>query len=357
MAATYDRIADLPLQIAALERERRSLTVSSGFERVTSVIALVGPDGTRGLGEDVTYTTEDTDAALAAPAPDLAGRWTIRSFSARLAELELFPREPEMPSSRPYRRWAYESAALDLALRQADTSLAAVLAREVAPLRFVCSLRLGEPASLEPVHRRLAVHPWLRFKLDATPSWTDEIIAELAAMGAVDAVDFKGLYTGTVVDNPPDPQLYRRVAEGLPDAWLEDPALTDETGPVLEPHRDRVTWDANIHSIADVDALPFAPRTVNVKPSRFGSLEALCRCYDELAARGIGAYGGGQFELDVGRGQIQLLAALFHPDGSNDVAPLGFDELDPDPALPRSPLHLEVDEVGFRAQAPGPRRA
>ncbi len=32
-------------------------------------------------------------------------------------------------------------------------------------------------------------------------------------------------------------------------------------------------------------------------------------------------YGGGMGELGVGRGQIELLAALFHPDAPNDVAP------------------------------------
>ncbi len=48
----------------------------------------------------------------------------------------------------------------------------------------------------------------------------------------------------------------------------------------------------------------------------------------------MGAYGGGQYELGAGRGQIQLLAALFHPDGPNDIAPGGYDALDPEPGLP-----------------------
>ena len=32
-------------------------------------------------------------------------------------------------------------------------------------------------------------------------------------------------------------------------------------------------------------------------------------------------YGGGMGELGVARGQIQLLAAMFSPDGPNDIAP------------------------------------
>ncbi len=212
---------------------------------------------------------------------------------------------------------------------------------------FVVSMRLGEPATTDRLRAWLDLYPGLRFKLDATPSWSNELIAELEATGAVDSVDFKGQYHGTIVDTEPDPALYRRVVDGLPDAWLEDPALTPETEAVLEPHRQRVTWDAIIHSVADIDSLPWPPRTVNVKPSRFGTVERLFAAYEHCEARGIGAYGGGQFELDAGRGQIQLLASLFHPGTPNDVAPGGFN-LDPRPGLPTSPLALEPEAIGFR---------
>jgi hypothetical protein len=136
--------------------------------------------------------------------------------------------------------------------------------------------------------------------------------------------------------------------EGLPDAWLEDPGLTEETIPVLEPHRDRITWDAIIHSVEDIESLPWPPRTVNVKPSRFGSVARLFAAYDHCEARGIGAYGGGQWELGPGRRQIQLLAALFHPDTPNDVAPREYN-LGPVPGLPASPLEVRPRETGFLA--------
>jgi hypothetical protein len=255
-----------------------------------------------------------------------------------------------MEAFRDYRRWAFESAALDLALRQAGLSLAEAVGREPRPLRFVVSLRLGEPSSVEPVRRLLADYPGTRLKLDPVPDWTPELVAELAGLG-VDVVDLKGQYRGTVVDNPPDPELYRLVADGFPDAWIEDPALDEQTDPVLEPHRDRITWDAPIHSVADIEALPFPPRTVNIKPSRFGQVERLFAAYDYCAGRGIGMYGGGQFELGVGRGQIQYLGALFHADSSNDVAPGGFN-LTPVPAgLPTSPLDPSPDGAGFRRRA------
>ena len=90
------------------------------------------------------------------------------------------------------------------------------LGREPAPLTFVVSLRLGEPPTLTPIHSRLANYPTLRFKLDATSSWTPELIAGLVATGAVDSVDFKALYHGTIVDQPPDPVLYRARRRGVP---------------------------------------------------------------------------------------------------------------------------------------------
>jgi hypothetical protein len=167
-------------------------------------------------------------------------------------------------------------------------------------------------------------------------------------MGVVDSLDLKGHYSGTVVDNPPDAARYRLLAETFPDAWLEDPAINDETDPVLEPYRDRITWDAPIHSIADIEALPFAPKMVNIKPSRFGGLPELFGAYDYCDERGIRAYGGGQYELGVGRGHIQYLASLFHPDTPNDVAPSGYNEAEPPDGLPSSPLDPQIAPTGFR---------
>ena len=117
---------------------------------------------------------------------------------------------------------------------------------------------------------------------------------------------------------------------------------------MLEPHRDRITWDAPIHSVADIEGLPFPSRTINIKPSRFGSLRRLFDAYDYCAERGIAMYGGGQFELGVGRGQIQYLASLFHPETPNDVAPGGYNVAPLDPALPESPLAPAATPTGFR---------
>jgi hypothetical protein len=211
------------------------------------------------------------------------------------------------------------------------------------------SLRLGEPPTIDPVTRRLDCYPSLRFKLDPTSSWTPELIDRLVATGAVESVDFKSLYTGTIVDQPPDPVLYRRVVEAFPNAWLEDPdVVTPETAAVLEHHHDRITWDALIHSVDDIESLPFSPRMVNLKPSRIGGLPKLLATYDYCTEHGIRAYGGGQFELGPGRGQAQYLASVFHPDTPNDLAPVGYNANDPPDGLPASPLPVAAEPVGFR---------
>jgi L-alanine-DL-glutamate epimerase-like enolase superfamily enzyme len=340
----YDALRDLSIEIDRVETETLSFAISPEFTRKTTVVHLLG-GGHEGLGEDVTYAAEEHEDRF--PKLFLEGEWTLASLSARLDSLELFPGgDPDQAAYSDYRRWAFESAALDLALRQAGRSLADVLGREPQPVRFVSSTRA---ASLDPW---LELYPALRFKLDPTPDWTEEFTAALAARGVVDVVDLKGQYRGTVVDQPPDEVLYRRVAEAFPEAWIEDPNLTPETDEVLGPHRDRITWDAPIHSWADAESLPFPPRCLNVKPSRFGTLERLLEFYDGCEKSGITLYGGGQFELGVGRGQIQYLASLFSADGPNDVAPGGYNDPEPRPGLETSPLEPRPEPIGFRRSIP-----
>lgn len=331
--------------------------VSPQFERLTTTIHLQG-DGETGLGEDVTYDPDEQRAHREARAVhDLAGEWTIDGLSRRLEVLDLFlGEEPTYPVERAYRRWAFESAALDLALRQAGKPLHELLGREPRPLTFAVSIRLGDPPDPAGVLERIEAYgTGVRFKLDGEPSWDDHLLDVLAGTGAVDVFDLKGAYRGTPVDVDTDPGLYRRIAERFPDAWIEDPDLTvAEADAALRPYRERITWDAVIHSVADVLALPFAPKCLNSKPSRFGSLAALFDFYDFCAAEGIELYGGGQSELHVGRGQIQYLASIFHPGGSNDVAPSGWDHADwARTGLPTSPLDPDPEPIGFRRRNSG----
>lgn len=355
---SFDQLASLPLTIESISLERRTREISSDFTRVTTTVSLSGPgpDGREvtGVGEDVTYDADEHHALVGVGLPDLTGEYTIDSFSQRVGELDLFPAgEPSTDAFRNYRRWALESAALDLALRQAGTDLASTLDRTPEPVRFVASTRLGDPPTTDRLERLRERVPDVEFKLDPTPEWDDDVVAAIVDAVGTDAVrilDLKGQYEGTEVDVPADRDLYERVLEAFPDAVVEDPSLTGETRPLFDDPavRDRVSWDAPIHGLDDVEALPWEPSWLNVKPSRFGSLEALFETIDHCAERGIRPYGGGQFELGVGRGQLQLLASLYYPDGPNDVAPRRFNEATVADGLPSSPLEPPTDLDGFR---------
>jgi hypothetical protein len=170
----------------------------------------------------------------------------------------------------------------------------------------------------------------------------------------VRVLDFKAFYEGSPVDNPPDPVQYRAAAAAFPDAVLEDPALTGAAREALNGEERRFSFDAPIHSWADVGAVaeralggrPQALRHLNIKPSRFGSLSALLDCVERAQAAGMELYGGGQFELGVGRDQIQALASLLYPAGPNDVAPRDYHG-DARPGVPRSPLEPLEQAPGF----------
>jgi hypothetical protein len=336
MPSLWSSLADLRVRIDDYTTERRELAVSSSFTRVTTTVVLHG-GGQTGEGEDVTYTSTDHDEF-----PDdamLAGTWSLHEYSVRLNELELFNSEPQMGASRYYRRWAFESAALDLALRQAGRSLADVVGREFQPVRFVASTR----AEIEP-YREL--YPDLEFKLDVGEDWDRALMERLAATDRVRVLDLKAYYRGTSVDLAPDPDQYRLVVECFPDVVIEDAWLEDGSRQALADAEDRLSFDAPIHSWDDVGKLPVAPRWLNIKPSRFGTIGGLLECIDECEERRIRMYGGGQFELGPGRRQIQRLASVFYADGPNDVAPSEYNEGPARPGLPQSPLQ-PPEGVGF----------
>ncbi|WP_435069038.1 hypothetical protein [Haloplanus sp. C73] len=345
--SAYDRLADLPLRIDRETRSRHERDTSSGFTRVTTVFELHGDDCV-GRGEDVTYDAVDHDALAETESLVPTGEFTVDEFSAALDDVDLFPtKDPEQPSARHYRRWGIESAALDLALRQADTDLASALGRERDPVRFVVSTRLGDPPTIDRVEEILGRHPDLELKLDPTSAWDDALVAALADTGAVRLLDLKGQYVGTSVDQPPDSALYERVFEGFPDAVVEDPAVTDETRTLVAAERDRLSWDAPITGVESVRDLPFEPRWLNIKPSRFGTVESLLDTIEYARDAGIICYGGGQFELGVGRDHIQTLAATFYPDAPNDVAPGGYNLPALPPDLPDSPLVPNTEPRGL----------
>jgi L-alanine-DL-glutamate epimerase-like enolase superfamily enzyme len=352
VSAAYERLAALPIRIESYELSAHDREFGE-FTRPSTVVHLRGA-GEEGIGEDVVYTALDHIAHRdAGPVLDLSAPRSLGEACELIGELDLFTgAPPDYEASRHYRRWAYESAALDLALRQSGMALWEVVERDPSPLRYVCSTRLGSfgdegrRSSTQAIEARLAKYPELEFKLDPENDWDAELIEEIAGLAPVRVLDLKGMYRGTPVDVDTDPELYRAVAEAFPDAYLEDPDLNDETREVLEPHDDRVTWDAPLHSLADVKQM--ARKAINSKPSRFGSLKELLEIYEHCEANGIAIYGGGQGELQCGRGQIQYLASLFHSETPNDVAPSGFNDPAVPTGMPTSPIDPAQSETGFR---------
>ncbi|MEZ5073928.1 MAG: hypothetical protein R2691_03730 [Solirubrobacterales bacterium] len=353
MSGLWERIESLPLSVESYELTGHDREYGS-FTRPSTLVRLRG-GGEEGIGEDVVYDALDHIAHRdAGPVHDFSAATTLGELCALAGELDLFGVAPATrEASIHYRRWAYESAALDLALRQNGLPFHEAVGREPRPLEFVCSTRLTsfddeDGSTTEPIRKRLASYPDLAFKLDPENDWTPELIAEIGTLATVRVLDLKGHYRGTPVDVETDAELYRQVAEAFPGAYLEDPDVNAETRALLEPLADRVTWDAPLHSLADIVALEWKPRAINSKPSRFGSLRELFAVYEHCAAEGIAIYGGGQGEVEVGRGQIQYLASLFHPDTPNDTAPSGYNDPAVPPGLPASPMDPAPSATGFR---------
>lgn len=347
----YAVVADLELAVEAVGYEQFTQETSSEFTRTTTVFELRG-DGEMGRGEDVTYDTEDHERlATAMDAGRFSlptGSFTFAEYADALDDVALFPADgPERDTGFDYRRWGVESAVLDLALRQNETNLATLLGRQYDPVRFVASTHLGDPPSTRRIDRIRAANPDIEFKLDPTPAWSDDLVADLRGQGDVRVLDLKGHYEGTGVDGDADPEFYRAIVDGFPEAVLEDPSITDETRPVFEGAEGRVSWDAPIHGLDDVRVLPWEPSWLNVKPSRFGTVQSLFDTLSWALDRGVNCYGGGQFELSVGRGQAQELASIFYPSGPNDLAPSIYNGESVPPELPRSPIGVPVGHVGF----------
>ncbi|MGI9186180.1 MAG: hypothetical protein ACR2J9_01440 [Gaiellales bacterium] len=340
MAHLPSALRDLKVQVDRCALEPLSFATPR-FERLTTVVALSGA-GQVGRGEDVAYEAETQHEHRATAPFSLTGTATFAEWSARLDDVELFAAEPANHASRDYRRWAYESALLDLGLRQAGTTLGALLGREPAPVRFCVSSGLGPAAWL-------AVDPAIEFKLDAGEDWTAEHIADLERLDRVRVVDIKAHY-GDAWGLSPEAARHQLelVLTGMPDVVIEDPPIDDQALALLAGQLGRVAFDAPVHALADILHLP-QTGWMNIKPSRFGTLARLLEAIEHCEQHGIRLYGGGQFELAVGRRQIQELAALFYPQGPNDVAPGAYNALTAEAGLPQSPLTGFGQHVGFGA--------
>jgi hypothetical protein len=358
-------VLPLQLRIERVGSSQLELGGAASFTRVTTIVELHG-DGHVGRGEDISYSS-DTQAELPAALAgrdDLVGEWTIASLAEHLDSHPLEnPGGKRMDDKPGYHRWALESAALDLALRQRGTDLATLVGAEWHPLRVSLSMGLGTPPSDAVVRDWLARDETTSFKLDASKAWDHALVAQLAAaQDAVATVDMKALYTGDWADNDYPPSLYAAVGHGLPHALIEDAKLdADSLDALDEDALGRLAWDYPITQPADVPGLvgstatfsDLRPAAINIKPSRFGTLERLLETIALCDREGIPCYAGGQYELGVGRTHVQAIASLCFPDGPNDCAPVMYHAATPaSDDVPLGRVTPPAGHVGFGWDAP-----
>lgn len=322
----YEKLKELSLNVEEVKLEQNSRQVTEEFKRVTTTVKLKGPEKT-GYGEDVIWDAEE-HAKLSENIDELEldKAHTLEDFSQRLSLQDLFfGQEPAREDYRNYRTWAFESAALDLALKQKGIDLAEALGKNYGEVNFVTSPGLGNPPSYGPV-KEILEKVDVGLKLDASDDWSDELFRQLQESGKVMIVDLKGHYEDEDVRQEPDPELYRKIVERFPEALIEDPVLNDETRPIFEGEEDRISWDEPITSVGSIKSLPFQPDYLNIKPSRFGSIRKLLDAVEYCINNDIRMYGGGQFELGRGRQHIHALASVFYPGSPNDVSPKQYYE-------------------------------
>ncbi|MCW2928345.1 MAG: hypothetical protein JWM86_2313 [Thermoleophilia bacterium] len=365
-ARLLDALLPLPVTVAELTTSQLELAGATSFSRIATIVELHG-GGHIGRGEDIAYSADAQEALPAELAKlDLAGEWTVASLSAHLDTIRLDLPNGMGDDKDGYHRWALEAAVIDLALRQRGVNLAELVDEEWQPVQVSLSMGLGSPPSADVVRRWVEQDPSVTFKLDASMAWTHDLVGELASIGhAVSTVDFKALYHGDWAENDYPVSLYRVVADGLPGAILEDARLDDEVLDAFdEDALGRLAWDYPITAVADVPGIEgstatfsdLRPGAINIKPSRFGTIGRLLDTIARCDAEGIPCYSGGQYELGIGRTQVQAIASLCYPDAPNDCAPVLFHGASPEDAasMPLGPVTPPAGHLGFGWDAPTP---
>ncbi len=253
MIDLWSAVEDLPIAIESFSCEALVPSGPTGLEDHSTTQLRLQGRGEEGVGEQVGMG--DAQESLRASDFPLTGEWvTLAGFLAHVEEIDMWPEPPEYELQRNWRRWTFESAALDLALRQSATSLPEILGRTPQPVRFVNSFGLGDPPDAEKVANRRAMHPTVGFKLDVAPSWTQEIMDRVTAVEGVATIDFKGQYGLEVEDEAALLAMYERTLATFTEVVFEDPHDHPAVLELLTPIADRVSYDAPITSVASIGA-------------------------------------------------------------------------------------------------------
>jgi L-alanine-DL-glutamate epimerase-like enolase superfamily enzyme len=202
-------------------------------------------------------------------------------------------------------RAALEAGLLDLALRQAGVGLGDLCGVAAAELRTVVSFA-AVPTPATQIRALQAAGRGPEFKIDVDPGWSAAVVTELESHAAAIAV-FDCKERG-------DADLCGRLERACPHALIEDPPAGARTV--------RTARDRSLRSPGDVDAAARRGDAINLKAPRMGGPLNVLRALERAAALAPVSYVGGMFEVGPGRVQARQLAALFCPQGPNDLAPL-----------------------------------
>jgi hypothetical protein len=329
-----ERLAALEVAIDGWTTQVGAVPVEGYYDAAArpTGIALLSGGGAVGRGECVAWTPREQDLfAAACGRLDLPARSNLGDLSVLLAD-EL---------DDPYHRAAVEGAAIDLALRQADTNLFELAGRTPKPVAFCWSLG-PLPDPLDAIAARLAKSPDARLKIDVPATgWPSATWQSLAEFGRIVVLDFK---------RESDLEQVRLAHASIPEAWIEDPPALAVTLDRDGDWRERVSLDGYVLAAVDLDDPEIPPAAVNVKAPRVGGWMEALRCLEACRRRGLHAYIGGMFEVDAGRSQARILASLYTAEAWNDLAPLVDAPTDP----PSSSLLDSSDD--FTGFAPEPRQ-
>ena len=273
----YDSLRELrSRRLYALEGTRaRSLDRVRPARRP---VRLVG-GGEEGLGEDVTYDGAAQARSGARRRAAARGHWTIGLVLAASRDARALRRAARAPSSSTTA--AGRSRARRSTSRCGRPGVARGRRRTRAAARDVRRSRLAT----RPRPRASAFSPSTRRSASSsTPAATGRTRLRRARAARLRGRSTSRATTAAPCRRPPDPALYREVARGVPRRVAGGPGLTDETASCSARTRARDVGRADPRGRGHRRA-PWPPRTVNIKPSRFGSVRALFDAYDYCAER------------------------------------------------------------------------
>ena len=339
----WPALADLPLVVEELGYGRLDPGPGFGEAHSTRLVRLTGA-GHEGLGEDITLFFEPEGPTWRSPASGRSARsarTSTRSSSGRASEPEFatWSAASATGATSP-RRWTSRS-------RRRAGRCTRCSAASRGPSSYVNSFGIGDP----DVGRRCCAGSSATpgCASSSTPTWLDPRRRRRARrhrrrprrrlQGPLRA---RGRGSGRAA------RAVRARARGLPEALSRTARPARGHRAARAARRPRLLRRADPHRRRPRrGARPGADVQHQAEPGRVAAraVRALRRRASE---RGLAMYGGGMGELGVARGQIQLLAAMFSPDAPNDIAPPGFNALEPAAGLPPSPLAPDPAPVGFR---------